>query len=105
MSWFENELIELINSDQFSRSIPIQYGPMTMIVLASGHQFRCIPWVQMGTFKERDWLMWIKMRCIEYILWGIPTIESTFDVAHMVIIATVKHVPVNSDALLNIQAC
>ena len=49
--------------------------------------------------------MWIKIRCIEYILWGIPTIESTFDVANMVKTATVKDVPINNDALLNIQAC
>ena len=28
--------------------------------------------------------MWIKILCIEYILWGIPTIESTFEFANMV---------------------
>ena len=39
--------------------------------------------------------------CIEYILWGIPTIESTFDVANMVKTATVKDVLINNDALLN----
>ena len=49
--------------------------------------------------------MWIKILCIEYILWGIPTIESTFDAANMVKTATVKDVPINNDALLNIQAC
>ena len=49
--------------------------------------------------------MWIKILCIEYILRGIPTIESTFDVANMVKTATVKDVPINNDALLNIQAC
>ena len=49
--------------------------------------------------------MWIKILCIEYILWGMPTIESTFDVANMVKTATVKDVPINNDALLNIQAC
>ena len=38
--------------------------------------------------------MWIKILCIEYILWGIPTIESTFDVANMVKTATVKDVPI-----------
>ena len=48
--------------------------------------------------------MWIKILCIEYILRGIPTIESTFDVANMVKTATVKDVPMNNDALLNIQA-
>ena len=47
----------------------------------------------------------IKILCIEYILWGIPTIESTFDVANMVKTATVKDVPIKNDALLNIQAC
>ena len=49
--------------------------------------------------------MWIKILCIEYILWGIPTIESTFDVAKMVKTSTVKDVPINNDALLYIQAC
>ena len=49
--------------------------------------------------------MWITMLCIEYISWGIPTIESTFDVANMVKTATVKDVLINNDALLNIQAC
>ena len=49
--------------------------------------------------------MWIKILCIEYILGGIPTIESTIDVANMVKTATVKDMPMNSDALLNIQAC
>ena len=77
-----------------------------MIVPASGHQVRCIPWVQMGTFnKEIGFFMWIKILCIKYILWGIPTTESTFDVANMVKTATVKDVPINNDALLNVQAC
>ena len=49
--------------------------------------------------------MCIKIVCIEYILWGIPTIESTFDVANMMKTATVKDVPMKNDALLNIQAC
>ena len=39
----------------------------------------------MGTFdKEIGFFMWIKIICIEYILWRIPRIESTFDVANMV---------------------
>ena len=29
-----------------------QYSPVTMIVPTSGHQVRCIPWVQMGTFNK-----------------------------------------------------
>ena len=49
--------------------------------------------------------MWIKILCIECILGGIPTIESTYDVANMVKTATVKDVPKNNDARLNIQAC
>ena len=76
-------------------SISYQYGPVTMIVPASGHQVRCIPWVQMGTFnKEIGILCGLKIFCVEYILWGIPTIESTFDVANMVKTATVKDVPI-----------
>ena len=59
-----------------------------------------------GHICQRDCLfMWIKILCIEYILWGIPTIKSTFDVANMVKNATVKDVPINNDVLLNIQAC
>ena len=46
--------------------------------------------------------MWIKILYIEYILWGISTIESTFDVANIVKTATVKDVPINNDAFLNI---
>ena len=43
-----------------------------------------------GYIQQRDRLfMWIKILCFEYILWGTPTIESTFDVANMVITATV----------------
>ena len=49
--------------------------------------------------------MWIKILYIGYILWGTPTIESTFDVANMMKTATVKDVPINNDALLNLQAC
>ena len=49
--------------------------------------------------------MWIKILFIDYILWGVPTIESTFDIANMVKTATVKDVPINNDVFLNIQAC
>ena len=50
-----------------------QYGPVTMIVPASGHQVRCIPWVQMGTFnKEIGFLCGLKffalnIFCGEYL--------------------------------------
>ena len=38
-----------------------EYGPVTMIAPASGHQVRCIPWVQMGTFnKEIGFLCGLK---------------------------------------------
>ena len=61
-----------------------------MIALASGHQVRCIPWVQMGIFnKEIGFLGGLK-----------PTIKSTFDVANIVKTATVRDVPINNDALL-----
>ena len=81
-----------------------QYGPVTMIVLASGHQFAAYPGCRWAHLRDRLF-MWIKILCIEYVLWGIPTIESTFDVANMVKIAIVKDVPINNDTLLNIQAC
>ena len=51
----------------------VQYGPVTMIVPASGHQVRCIPWVQMGTFnKEIGFLCGLKffalnIFCGEYL--------------------------------------
>ena len=80
-----------------------------MIVPASGHQVRCIPWVQMGTFnKEIGFLCGVKffvlnIFCGEYL--QSTYLESTYDVANMVKTATVKDVPINNDALLNIQAC
>ena len=83
----------------------VEYGPVTMIVPASGHQVRCIPWVQMGTFnKEIGFLCGLKFFALN-TLWGIPTIESTFDVANMMKTATVKDLSINNDALLNILAC
>ena len=48
--------------------------------------------------------MWIKILGIEYILWGIPTIESAYYVANVVKTAIVKDVPMNNDTLLNMQA-
>ena len=65
----------------FAVSVGIhKYGPVTMIVPASGHQVRCIPWVQMGTFnKDIDFLCGLKFFALN-IFCG-PTIKSTFDVA------------------------
>ena len=77
-----------------------------MIVPVSGNQVRCIPWVQMGTFnKEISFLCGLQIFalnifCGEYLQSSLP-----FDVANMVKTATVKDVPINDDALLNIQAC
>ena len=48
--------------------------------------------------------MWIKILCIQYVLWGLPTIESTFNVANMVKTATVKDVTINNNVLLDLQA-
>ena len=51
----------------------VEYGPVTMIVPASGHQVRCIPWVQMCTFnKEIGFLCGLKsfalnIFCGEYL--------------------------------------
>ena len=46
----------------------IQYGPVTMIVPASGHQVRCIPLVQMGTFdKEIGFLYALNIFFGEYL--------------------------------------
>ena len=55
----------------------MQYGPVTMIVPASGHQVRCIPWVQMGTFnKDIGFLCGLKIFawnifCGEYLQSGL----------------------------------
>ena len=39
----------------------VQYSPVAMIVPATGHQVRCIPWMQMGTFnKEIGFLCGLK---------------------------------------------
>ena len=51
----------------------LKYGPVTMIVPASGHQVCCIPWVQLGTFnKEIAFLCGLKffalnIFCGEYL--------------------------------------
>ena len=44
---------------------------MTMIVPASGHQVRCIPWVQMGTFnKEIGFLCGLKFFALNIFFVG-----------------------------------
>ena len=54
-----------------------QYGPVTMIVSASGHQIRCLPWVQMGTFNKKFGFLCgsqffaLKIFCGEYLQWSL----------------------------------
>ena len=79
---------------------------MTIVVLATGHQVRCILWEQVVTFnKEIFFLMWIKIIYIEYILWRTLSTKSMFAVANMLILSTVKDVTMNNYELLNTQAC
>ena len=49
--------------------------------------------------------MWIKILCIENILWRILTTKSMFDFANMLKTDTLKDVSMNNYELLNIQAC
>ena len=79
---------------------------MTMIVPASAHRVRCIPWVQMGTFnKEIGFLCGLKFFALNIFCGEYLYNPVYIDVANMVKTATVKDVPINNDALLNIQAC
>ena len=53
-----------------SWSTSFEYGPVTMIVPVSGHQVRCIPWVQMGTFnKEIGFLCGLKFFSLNIFCW------------------------------------
>ena len=72
-----------------------------MIVPAFAHQVRCIPWVQMGTFnKEIGFLCGLKFFALN-IFCG-----NTYNRVYIWCCnATEKDVPINNDALLNIQAC
>ena len=79
-----------------------------MIVPASGHQVRCIPWEQMGTFnKEIGFLCGLKFSALNIQMYLVGNTYNwvSIDVANMVKTATVKDVPIKIDALLNIQAC
>ena len=49
INW-NQKISELVTGGQCMSN---EYGPVTMIVLASGHQVRCIPWVQMGIFNKK----------------------------------------------------
>ena len=49
--------------------------------------------------------MWIKILCVEYILWWILTSKSVFDVANMVQKINWQRCAKNDYELLNIQAC
>ena len=59
-----------------------------------------------GHIWQRDWrFMWIKILCIELILWRLLTTKSMFHVAIILKKITVKNVPINDCEHLNIQAC
>ena len=76
-----------------------------MIVPASGHQVPCITWVQMGTFnKEIDFLCRLKFFALN-IFYGEYLQSSLHLMLQIWKTATVKDVPINNHALLNIQAC
>ena len=81
--------------------------PVTMAALATGHQVRCILWEQVPIFnKGIGFSMWIKIPCIEYILWRILTTKFMFDARKKMLNFTVKNLlPINSYEFLNIQAC
>ena len=77
-----------------------------MIVPASGHQVRCIPWVQMGTFNKE-----IGILCgLKFFALNIFCGEYLQSSLHLMLqiwwkTATVKDVPIKNNALLNMQAC
>ena len=57
-----------------------KYGPVTMIVPASGHQDRCIPWEQMGTFnKEIGFLCGLKFFALNFF------VGNTYDRVHLML--------------------
>ena len=67
---------------------------------------RCKPVGKSPYYRSSDRSAnWCVKDSIEYIMWGMPAIESTFHAANMVKTATVKDVPINNYALRNIQAC
>ena len=76
-----------------------------MVVLATGHQVRCIPGEQ-GTLFNKGivFFMWIKLICFDYSLWRILTTESMCDVVNILKVNG-KDVPVDDYELLNIHAC
>ena len=77
-----------------------------MIVPASGHQVRCIPWVQMGTFnKEIGFLCGLKFFALNIFCGEYLQSSLYFMLQNIVKTATGKDVPINNDALLNKQAC
>ena len=88
--------------DWNSLTFPGLYEPRWWLLAT---RFAAYPGCRGAHLTKRSAFYVIKILCIEYILGGIPTIASTFDVANMVKTATVKDVPINNDALLNIQAC
>ena len=51
-SYYFSSAYEAVLKDMTTLETMTQYGPVTMIVPAPGHQVRCIPWVQMGTINK-----------------------------------------------------
>ena len=82
-----------------------QSNPVTMVVLATGHQVHCILWEQVTIFnKGIDFLCGLKFFALSIYLRRILATNSMFDVANPLKIS-VKDVPMNNYELLNIQAC
>ena len=44
--------VSILGASAMEGGSMFQYGPVTMIVPASGYQVRCMPWVQMGAFNK-----------------------------------------------------
>ena len=79
---------------------------MSIVVLATGHHFRCILWEQGAIFdKEVDFLCSLnKIHSTEYILWRILTTMAVLCCKYEKK-NNVKDVPMKNYELLNIQAC
>ena len=76
----------------------------TSPILTQIGRFRTIGRSQLS--NPSDLPCYVDLSSLHWIYFvGNTYIESTFDVANMVKTATVKDVPINNDALLNVQAC
>ena len=74
--WSASHRYEFASHQHSFMMMKDEYGPVTMVVRASGHQVRCIPWVQMGTFnKEIGFLCGSKFFALNIFCGEYPTIE------------------------------